>query len=96
MAIKLYSQQRTSEEYRKSEQKQPDGVRRYRTLDAQPRGAHGEDRNRNGLKNRALPIFRPTPVGVASPGAHGKISDWVRSAKSINMLLSNSGFVLLK
>ena len=96
MAIKLYSQPRTSEEYRQSEQKQPDGVRRYRTLDAQPRGAHGEDRNRNRPKNRALPIFRPTPAGVARPGAHGRMADWVRSAKSINMLLSNSGFVLLK
>jgi hypothetical protein len=37
-------------------------------LDAQPRGAHGEDRNRNRLKNRSLPIFRPT--AQAAPDRH--------------------------
>ena len=70
MAIKFYSQPRTSEQYRQSEQKKPNGVRRHRTLDAQPRGAHGEDRNRNRnlLKNRSLPIFRPT--AQAAPDRH--------------------------
>src|ERR1700730_6226924 len=68
MAVELHAQPGGDEQHRKSKQEQPDCVCRDDTLGAEPRGAHGKDRNRYGLKDGALLILRP--AAQPAPDCH--------------------------
>src|SRR5262249_39534256 len=61
MSIELKSQPRPDQQCRKADDKVPNGVDRYRTVDPQPQTAHGEDRDSNRLEDGPLLVLGPTP-----------------------------------
>jgi len=67
-SVKFHAKPCTGEKRGQSEQKHPDRVIRYRTLDAKPHGTDGEGRHGDRLKDGALPVFRPT--AQAAPDRH--------------------------
>src|SRR3989441_6719998 len=60
MSIESQSQPRPRQQCRKADDKEPDGVGRYRAVDPQPQTAHGEYRHSNRLEDRPLLVLGPT------------------------------------
>src|SRR5262245_21572018 len=60
MSIELQSQPGPGQQCRKSHDKEPNGVGRYRAVDPQPQTAHGEYRDSNRLEDRPLLVLGPT------------------------------------
>src|SRR5438876_2030421 len=76
MSIESQSQPRPRQQCRKADDKEPNGIRRYRAVDPQPQTAHGEDRDSNRLEDRPLLVLGPTtkaaPDGRENTGKAGE------------------------
>src|SRR5262245_22812014 len=79
MSIELQSQPRPGQQCRKANDKEPDGVGRYRAADSQPQTAHGEYRDSNRLEDRPLLVLGPTtnaaPDGRENAGEAGEAAE---------------------
>src|SRR5215470_834182 len=79
MSIELQSQPRPGQQCRKADDKEPNGVGRYRAVDPQPQTAHGEYRHSNWLEDRALLVLGPTtntaPDGRENAGKTGEAAE---------------------
>src|SRR5215470_9728596 len=79
MSIELQSQPGPGQQCRKADDKEPNGVDRYRAVDPQPQTAHGEYRDSNRLEDRPLLVLGPTtnaaPDGRENAGKTGEASE---------------------
>src|SRR5215831_2478558 len=76
MSIELQPDPRPGQQCRKAEDEEPSRVRRYCAAYSQPQAAHGEYRDANRLKHRALLVLGPAanaaPDGGENAGEAGQ------------------------